>query len=220
MSKYFICQLIACVIAILAFIYGVVHLLKKKTPLYQRIIMWSVGCFLLYAIVSVVNSLLFPVKEIEINISYISIFGCFLALFSANYGGMDQVVSDVPSGNKFPSIIALVIDVLFISMLVAIYFVWKDIQFTTGICIIVAYFPILPAVYYNVKHLLLPVDELEILKRNRGINVLSILLYISFIFYAFVLAKSNALLSGICSIVSSCIIMGIVVLAKKGVYRW
>lgn len=220
MSKYFICQLIACAIAIIAFVYSVVHLLKKETPLYQRIIMWSVGSFLLYAIVSVINSLVFPVKELETNVSFISIFGCFLALFSANYGGMDRVVSDAPSGKKFPSIIALIVDAIFISMLVMIYFVWKDVQYITGICFIISYIPILPAVYYNVKHLLLPVDELEILKRNRGINILSILLYVSFIFYAITLVKCDVLLPGLCCIVSACIVMGIVILAKKGIYRW
>ena len=221
MGKIFFCQIVACVIIVAAFIYGAVHIFKKGTPLYQQIIMWSVSCFGIFMIASAFTTLVFEVKELEANVSYIAIFGCLCALYSANYGAMDKVVTDDSAQNTVPKTVALATSCLFAVGIVTVFLFWVNSQLLTAITFLIVYLPMVPASYYNVKHLLMPVDEMGILKNNRGVNILSLVLYSAFLTFALILFFSqNDLLIGISYIVLSAIVAAITVCAKKGIVRW
>lgn len=170
-----------CVCALVAFIYSSRRLFVKGMPLYFQIVVCAIGCLLIEKVAYLIEFYTNALNE-GTGVYVLGIMGCLMFLLSANHGVLDRLVDDGNSTLKIKLAgyfiaIVILIGIVFNFMLVS------TVSLTTGIILAIVCIPAVPAAYFNVKHLLLPMDPFELLKNTRAINVLSLTYYISVISY-------------------------------------
>lgn len=170
-----------CILALISFIYSSKNLFKKGMPLYFQIIVCALACLLLEKIAYLIEFYTDALEE-GIGVFVLGIMGSIMFLFSANLGILDRLVDD---GNKslkakLMGIIAALI--IFVGVIFNFMFVSTS-SIGIGIILAIVCIPAVPAAYFNVKHLLLPMDPFELLMNTRAINVLSIIYYLSILAY-------------------------------------
>ena len=80
--------------------------------------------------------------------------------------------------------------------------------------------PTLPASYFNMKHLLMPLDAFELLRATRHCNLVSLGFYLLSVLYAVFRALGNTLMAGVVSVVLSVSMLLLVGAAIKGREKW
>lgn len=168
---------ISCVIMIVALIYGAKNLLGKGRILYFHIIMWGGLCYTLQTLVVFVE-LATMLRSDLIIISAIATLGFSLSFLLVNYGVLDRLVDErsesTLAGRKkayiAPAFFAVVAIVAFVFYTLSHGIFW-------GIIFTVAYLPLVPASYFNYKHIIIPVDASGLLAATKPCNKMCLVLY-------------------------------------------
>ncbi len=150
--------------------------------MYFQLMTCATGCFALRELWYVINSLCGNTDGV--NIGFFASMGCFLFLLSANYGQMDSIVDDGTLGKEYGKKAHLA-PALLIALTVAIFLVQGV---TTIYFAVLEVFILIPAYigsYFNLKHLLLPVDDFGFLKASRWCNITSLVFMGTFMIYLF-----------------------------------
>ena len=209
--------LISFLIAVLSFFLGAVKLFKGKKPLYLRLFVCAAGCFAIQQLSYIVN--LWCDIPSAVSIGSFGIFGCNFFLLSANYGTLDKVVDD-GKGSKTAKIIAVIAPV-FMAVLAAVSFMfWKNKDILGAWLWLIILLPSLPASYFNLKHILLPMDPFEFLRATKLCNIAAIVFYIVTAVYVILSSLSNSVVSGISSVFMSLSVLWLTLCAVKGAEKW
>lgn len=174
-------QIIYFVILTSAFIFGAVKLFGKSAPMYFRLYVMACGCLMLESLISAVL-LICNLDDGSITAAFF--FGTFsfsLFILSANRGTLDGIVDDRgEQKNKKARIYAVAAPVLVAALSAAAVFLYvKKNSPVQGILLFAAIAPTVFASYYNLKHLLLPVDDIGFLRATRGCNIAALFYEIS-----------------------------------------
>ena len=204
-------------LAAFAFAFGAAKLFKKKKPLYWQLLVCAAGCFALQQLSCLVR--LWCGAAEEANIGMLGIFGCNLFLFSANYGTLDGVVDD-GNGSRSARRLALLAPVFLALLSASVFFAWKQKNLLCAVIWVVLLLPALGASYFNLKHLLLPMDPFEFLRATRHSNLAALAFYVLTAVYGFVSALSGAGIRGLISVVMSAAVLGLVLCAVGGEKKW
>lgn len=152
-----------------AFLWGATKLYKRKAAFYVNLILAGIGCFALGKLFGAVSFLTAGGLPEHFHVGYLGTIGCYLFIFSANYGQMDSLIDD---GNKSMGryrvmslggpllIIAIVLPALFSAATL-------EMKIITTIMII----PVALASYYNVKHAIFPDMGIGFVKAIRPYNI-------------------------------------------------
>lgn len=197
----------AFLIANAAFLRGCFVFFRRGKPLYFQLLVCAAGCCGLAALSAVVNTLCGAVQE-GFHISLLGLLGCCFFLLSANYGQMDGVVDDGSADNRKARWLALLAPGVLAGALVLLLVRGTVPVYTAVFCL-----SALPAAYYNLKHLLLPVDELGFLRATRLCNGCSLL------FCGWSLLCPAAL-TGPFSVVTALLTAGLVFACERGMSLW
>ena len=208
--------LVSFIIAAFVFIYGTTKLFKKRKPLYWKLIVCAVGCFALQQLSYVIR--LWCGATEEVNIGTLGILGCNIFLFSANFGTLDGIVDD-GTGSRRARYFALLAPAFLALLSVAVFFAWKDKNLFYAVIWIVLMLPALAASYFNLKHLILPLDPFEFLRATKQSNIAALIFYGLTVVYGFVSAFSS-IVSGLLSIVMSVMMFVLVLCAIRGAKKW
>ena len=156
------------------FIYGIVRLFKKGVPLYFQLMVCAAGCYALSDLHTLVG-LLCGDESYGLTVVSVAILGCFCFLVSANYGQLDRVVDDRGKKNTKAALIAGIFPAGIAAFMIgyAVYISGSVTPLHIAIVLLI-YLPSLPASYFSLKHLLIPVDELGLLRATRGCNILTL----------------------------------------------
>ncbi len=210
-------EVLSFLIAGLSFAWGMLVLFRKKRPMYFRLFAFATGCFALYLLSYVVSRWCGIVPSMSIGA--FSIFGAEFFLLSANYGTLDRLVDDgrnTKKARRLSWVAPLVIAVL----AVAEFLAWlKEDIFTAEMWVVIA-IPAMAASYFNLKHLLLPMDELEILRATRYCNVSALFFYVITALYVIVSSMGRTIVSGALLVLMSLSVFGMTVSAIKGSEKW
>ncbi len=209
--------LVSFLIAAFAFGFGAYKLFRKKKPLYFQLFICAAGCFALKQLSTVIN-LWCDVSQ-DVSIGMLGIFGCNFFLLSANYGTLDKIVDDGKDSKK-AKIMALIAPVIMAIFTVFAFLSWKDRDMFCAIVWIIMLLPSLLASYFNLKHILLPMDPFEFLRATKPCNIASLCFYTITATYVITLAIANSLISGILSILMSLSVLGLTIGAVKGLNKW
>lgn len=147
--------------------------MKKKAPLYFKILLAGVGCYALQDLSTLVTALVGDPTNM-ITASSIAVIGCFTFFSIANHGEVDRFVDD--GTNKKAKVIAAIAPILLIAYFT--FFVASYSQYTSLARTLISFLVIVPAsmaIYFAFKHLLLPLDDMGFLKATRGTNLTMIL---------------------------------------------
>lgn len=214
-------QFVTFLILLLSFCFGVRRFFRRKIPMYFQLLIAGVGCFVL-AEVSRLVSVLQRTDYAYFTISYVGSIGGFLFLLSANYGQLDGVVDDRSiASNRRARRIALLAPAALLLMTAALAAAFGA-RMRPEKCAAVVLCGVLAALasYYDLKHLLLPVDDFGFLRATRGCNIAALLLYL--VTLAGEYASAGA--AGIWPTVFPCLLhltaAGMVLACERGLKQW
>ena len=209
--------LVSFLIAAFAFGYGADKLFKKKKPMYLQILVCAAGCFAIQQLSYVVN--LWCDVTAAVSIGMLGIFGCNFFLLSANFGTLDKIVDD-GSGSGKARAGAVIAPVVMAALAVSAFLAWKDRDLFCAVMWLVMLLPALPASYFNLKHILLPMDPFEFLRATRPCNIAALAFYLVTSAYVICSASAGSTVSGILSVLMSAAAMALSLSAVWGSKKW
>ena len=210
-------SLASFLIAAVAFGLGVAKLFKKKKPLYLQILVCAAGCFAIQQLSYVIN--IWCNVTAAVSIGMFGIFGCNFFLLSANFGTLDKIVDD-GKGSAKARAISIIAPVITAALTVLAFLSWKDKDIFCAVMWVIMLIPALPASYFNLKHILLPIDPFEFLKATKPCNVAALVFYVFTAAYVICSASQSGTVIGILSVLTSCSMLALSLCAVKGANKW
>lgn len=205
-------------IAAAAFAFGAKRFFKKKKPMYFQLLICAAGCFALRELSDVVTELCGG-SERSVTVGLLGLFGCLFFLLSANYGQLDGIVDDHAEGSGRARVIAFAAPVLFGACLLALL-IKADLGAFSAIVYAIVLAPLIPASYFNLKHLLLPVDPFGFLRATRECNFTSL----AFCLLCVAQLAANAFLPAWCgavvTLLSAADLFLLVLASERGIRKW
>ena len=209
--------LVSFLIAAFAFGFGAVKLFKRKKPMYLQILVSAAGCFALQQLSHVVN--IWCGVTAAVSIGMLGIFGCNFFLLSANFGTLDKIVDDGKGSGKARAL-AVIAPGMMAALAAAAFFSWKDRDLLCAVMWVVMLVPALPASYFNLKHILLPMDPFAFLRATRPCNLAALAFYLVTAAYAICSASAGSTVSGALSVLMSAAALALSLCAVRGVKKW
>ena len=209
--------LVSFLVAAFAFGFGAVMLFKKKKPMYLQILVCAAGCFALQQLSYVVN--IWCDITAAVSIGMFGIFGCNFFLLSANFGTLDKIVDD-GQGSLKTRAGAIIAPVLLTALTVFAFVSWKDKDLFCAVMWVIMLIPALPASYFNLKHILLPMDPFEFLRATRNCNITALVFYLVTAVYVICSAFCGNTVNGILSVLMSISVLALSLSAVRGAKKW
>ncbi len=214
-----ICTALALAISIFAFVHGAVKLFKKGKPLYCQIIMWAVGCYCLQGIEDCIVYLCGDFSDTGI-VGQIALCGCFIALLSANYGTLDNIVDDRSQNNSKYRRLALIAPAVYGTVsFAAVAHIFPLDNFVASMYGI-SFLSMTVASYFNLKHLLLPRDELGILPCTKMCNMICLIFYAFAVLLILIYGRVSDTVSNIVNVIMAVLVLALTLAAEKGEKSW
>ena len=204
-------------IAVSAFIFGAAKLFNKKKPLYLQLFVCAAGCFAIEQLAYAVN--VWCSVTAMVSVDMLGIFGCNFFLLSANYGTLDRIVDDGRGTGKARKL-AFLAPALMAVLSALVFFAWKDKNLFCAVTCLIVLLPALPASYFNLKHILLPIDPFAFLRATKACNVSALVFYFLTAAYGFCLAAASLPVIGVLSVLLSLSAFALALCAVKGAERW
>ena len=215
-----ILEILAFTVSAAAFGYGAFHLLRSEVPKLFQFYAYAAGCYMLEELWVIVNSLLGNGGEDGLmTVRLIGFFGCLCFMLTANAHSFDKTVDEGQS--KKPRRTALIAPLVLLLLYALFVFSPANTSLVSeNVLGLVAVSPALFAAYFNLKHLLLPVDAMGFLRVTRGIDILALIFYAANFIYPLLYLYCPAKVMGLFDIVLAVIFFGMMILCGKGVVRW
>ena len=105
-------------------------------------------------------------------------------------------------------------------LIVCGFFAWEKRDLFSAVTWLLVLLPALPASYFNLKHILLPMDPFEFLRATEPCNLAALVFYLIMAVYVICSALFGKAVSGILSILVSLSVLGLTFCAEKGAKRW
>ena len=204
-------------VAAFAFGFGAAKLFRRKKPMYMQLLVCASGCFALQQLSYVVN--IWCGVTSAVSVGMFGIFGCNFFLFSANYGTLDKIVDD-GKGSGRARAGAAAAPVVMAALAVAAFLAWKDRNMFCAVMWLVMLIPALPASYFNLKHILLPMDPFEFLRATKPCNIAALAFYLVTAAYVIGSASVGSTVGGILSVAMSGSVLALSLCAVKGAEKW
>ena len=206
--------LISFLIAAFAFGLGAARLFKKKKPLYLQLLVCAAGCFAIQQLSYAVN--IWCDVTAAVSIGMFGIFGCNFFLLSANFGTIDRIVDDGKGSGKARKL-AFAAPAVMAVLTVAAFLAWRGKDRFCAVMWVVMLIPALPASYFNLKHILLPLDPFEFQRATKPCNLAALVFYIVTAAYGICSAAGKG---GLLSVLMSLSVLSLSLCAVKGAERW
>lgn len=157
------------VLSVIALIYGIRKLLRRRIALYFQLIIGAVGCSLLAYVFDLCELATAGDVSEGFNIGYFGNIGCFLFILTANYGCMDGIIDDGTPSVKKSRIIALAAPAA--ALLLFIPNVFAGINTGTMVMYILVWICAMFSSYLNLKHTLIPDMGFGFVRAIRPFNI-------------------------------------------------
>ena len=204
-----------------AVIYGVASFFLKKSPLYFRILTLATVCYAGTSVFRLLYRLCYREDFPGMGITLLGIFGCYLFLFSANYGQYDSLIDDRSPRFRKYRVFALAAPLAVLSLLL-VYTV-GNAGHTTAVRNVMTGIGFLPAVaasYYNFKHFIIPDMGFHFVRWVRRANLCALVIEVADIVRVLLVATVGAWAGAIAALVVSACFFAMLVLAGKGRQSW
>ena len=214
-----IAELVPFFAALFSFVYGLKHFFKKGKPLFLQSITMAMGCHALSTLYHICQSLTTETVFEGFTPAYLGRIGFFLFLIAASYGHMDRIVDDGSEIMKKSRIIAFIAPLLAALMYVPNATI-DEIPVSTLTAIALVWIPAMIAVYFNLKHALIPDCDFGFIKALKPYNVLATLLGFAELLCLTAWDYFYNTQLVIASIIFAILCVSMIVVAKKGAEKW
>ena len=167
-----IAELVPLSATLFSFIYGLNKFFKKGKPLFLQSITMAMGCHALGSIYHLCQTLTTETVLEGFTPAYLGRIGFFLFLIAASYGQMDRIVDDGSEKIRPSRYIALIAPVL-AALLYIPNVIIIELPTQTKIAVMLVWLPAMAAVYYNLKHAIIPDLDFGFIKAIKPYNLLA-----------------------------------------------
>ena len=214
-----IAELVPLLATLFSFIYGLNKFFKKGKPLFLQSITMAMGCHALGSIYHVCQTLTTETVLEGFTPAYLGRIGFFLFLIAASYGQVDRIVDDGSKAIRPTRYIALIAPLCAALLYLPNGFM-EDLPIETKIAVLLVWLPSLFAVYYNMKHAIIPDCDFGFIKAIKPYNILAACLGFAELMC---LTAWDYLYNAplvITSIIFAIICVATMFVAKKGADKW
>lgn len=223
MNFEIICVTIAEMAPLLAtlfsLIYGIIHFFKKGKPLFLQTITMAMASHALGSIYHLCQDLIGGTLMEGFTPAYLGRVGFFLFIITASYGQMDRIVDDGSAKMKPSRYISLIAPICAALLYIPNWMI-DDVPLRTKIVYAIVWIPAVIAVYFNLKHALIPNMDFGFIKAIKPYNILILCLSFSELicltawdYYEPVPLAISAVIFGVLCICT-------MVAARKGAEKW
>lgn len=169
-----ICNSLLCIGALIGFIYSLIKFFKSKKALYKKMVGCALGCLFIERLYEIVQYVVAGDLPQLFQIGTFGNIGCYMFLFSANYGAIDSLIDDGSANLKKYRLIALAAPLAAITAATVILLSPSDPgrKITCAIEMLFAG----ASSYYSLKHLIIPKKYSDFLSGMRAFHIISLLL--------------------------------------------
>ncbi len=202
----------------IGFIYGFFTILIRRQPLYLKMVVLVMACMMVSRIYVILQFITKGDDPDVFHVGMLGMLGCFLFLFSANFGMIDSLTDDGDKEFIKYRIISWLAPVLIIAGFVPVCFFGGTISKNVSYAVVVLFVAL--ASRYHLKHLIFPDVDYGVVRCIRGYNAVALVLCLAvtvFISGDILSLDIVILISGI--VMSICCIV-IVPLIKKEASKW
>ena len=169
-----ICNGLLCLGALAGFIYSLVKFFKPKSALYKKMVGCALGCLFIERLYEIVQYVIVGDLPQVFEVGTFGNIGCYMFLFSANYGAIDSLIDDRSAVLKKYRLAALAAPIVAIASAVVILLSPSD-PGRKITCAIEQLF-VGASAYYSLKHLIIPKEFSDFMSKLRPFYVVSLLL--------------------------------------------
>ena len=170
-----VADLVPLVATLFSFLYGVRHFFKKGKPLFLQTITMAMGSHALGSVYHLCHSLTSDVLMEGFTPAYLGRIGFFLFILTASYGQMDRIVDDGSPKMRPSRYLALLAPVAALLLYLPNGFA-QNVPLPTKIVYGLVWLPAFPAVYFNLKHAVIPNADFGFVKALKPYNACALCL--------------------------------------------
>lgn len=216
---YLIANIIVCACALVGFVCGGTQFFRPKKALYAQMITLSLGCIAFGRLFNIIRLLTDGTITDSFQLGFLGIIGSLMFFFSSNFGTVDTLVDDRSKEFKKYRLIALAAPVAAIALYAGLFLfgevspLWK----LQGAALTVF---VIPASYFNLKHLIFPDVDFGVVKCLRKYNFLALVYMVSVFVECYAMSRDYELLTLICCCVTGLITAYIMPTIIRGIKKW
>ena len=218
-----ICVVIAETVPLFAtlfsLIYGLRHFFKKGKPLFLQTITMAMASHALGSIYHLCQTLTSDTLIEGFTPAYLGRIGFFLFIITASYGQMDRIVDDGSDSLKPSRYIALLAPICAALLYIPNCFL-ELVPLRTKIVYALVWIPAVVAVYFNLKHAIIPNMDFGFIKAIKPYNILTLLLGFSELLCLTAWDYYELIPLAISAVVFGALCISTMIAAKKGVEKW
>ena len=223
MDLEMICVVIAETVPLLAtlfsLVYGLKHFFKKGKPLFLQTITMAMASHALGSIYHLCQTLTSDVLMEGFTPAYLGRIGFFLFIITASYGQMDKIVDDGTAAMKPSRYIALLAPIGAALLYIPNYMM-EDVPIRTKVVYALVWLPAIFAVYFNLKHAIIPNMDFGFIKAIKPYNILILCLSFSELICLTAWDYYEVVPLAVSAIVFGALCIGTMIAAKKGAEKW
>lgn len=214
-----IAELLPLFATLFSFIFGINKFFKKGKPLFLQSITMAMGSHTLGSIYHLCQTLTTETVLEGFTPAYLGRIGFFLFFVAASYGQMDRIVDDGSKLIRPTRYIALIAPLCAVLLYLPNAFM-EDLPIETKISVFLVWLPAIFAVYYNLKHSIIPDCDFGFIKAIKPYNVLATCLGFAELLCltAWDYLYNTQLI--ICSVIFAILCVATMLAAKKGAEKW
>ena len=216
---YLIANIIVCVCALAGFIYGGIQFFRPRKALYAQMITLSLGCITFGRLFYIIRLLTGGDLITNFQLGFLGLIGSLMFFFSSNYGTVDSLIDDHSKTFIKYRLIALAAPVTAV-ILYVVLFVLSDISLLWKILGAVLTLFVVPASYFNLKHLIFPDVDFGVVKCLRPYNFLALIYTVMIFLECCMMSRNNELLTLICCCFTGLITVAMMPLIVRGIEKW
>ena len=213
-----ITNLIIITASLLGFLYGTFTILLRRNPLYLKMVVLAMACMTISRGYILLQNLVKGTEPDVFHVGMLGLLGCFLFLFSANFGMIDGLADDGSFEYLKVRLISWVVPIAII-----VGFVICCVPRNPGSELVpysIVVLVIALASRYHFKHLIFPDVDYGVVRAIRGYNALALLLCVSTV--VLIIADMNGydVLYLVAGIAMAVWCMMLIPILKKEATRW
>lgn len=168
------CNSLLCLGALTGFVYSLVKFFRPKKAMYKKMVGCALGCLFIERLYEIVQYVVVGDLPQLFQIGTFGNIGCFMFLFSANFGAIDSLIDDRSDKLKKYRLAALAAPAVALIAAAAILFSpsYPGRKIACAVEVLFAG----ASSYYSLKHLIIPKEYSDFLSGMRAFHITSLVL--------------------------------------------
>lgn len=205
-----------------AFIYGLLAVFKKQSPLYFKLLFLGVGCFLLQDLYYLVDYVCTGSISMDFSFASFGAGGCYAFMFSANYGIFDGIMDDGLESALKARKLGFIAPIILALIVCYSGYVWltNGGAVSASVLLLISKLPAFPASYYHLKHLIIKDESNYMLTFLRPCNIMALCVILIDFLYEGMNSCGYHTAAFITNLLLPISLFGMMVAANRGCKKW